>query len=120
MGNGVKRFLAVLAFLLAVSTLASNASGEERRNVCAKYATQDGWSEPYHVHATIADGSELNMRTNTFDFQMGTAYIVIFWQQHEASIISMQSPFFTGIGYEPGVDREGRQWQLSNDNGFCY
>lgn len=108
--------LAVAFLLLGISL---SAGAAEREQVCAKYAANYGWSKGYDVQATIYSGDELNARTGTFKYRGFSTYVVIFWQEGQASIIQMDHSFL-GFADSPGQDQEGRRWAISTGNTFCH
>lgn len=87
------------------------AVATERVDICAQYS---GTGRSYHVNAISETGSELNQATHTFNYDVLSRYIVIFWAQNQASVIEM-SGIFGGPTYIPstGTDQEGRSWEIS-------
>lgn len=88
--------------------------------LCVKYETRSGWSKGYHVDVNTLKGSELNRRTNSWDYKSYSTYAVIFWSNDQASIIELS--YFTGSfsAYATnGVDQSGSKWRLSKTS-LCY
>lgn len=111
------RATALLTLLLALMA-SLPAIGKERARLCAKYRTSNGWSQAYKIDGTIIKGYELNQATGTFNYQGLDTYVVIFWDQGEASIIQMESPFVTYVD-EIGYDQQGRAWQIHKGS-ICF
>lgn len=88
--------------------------------LCVQYKTRNGWSKNYRVEVRTIKGSELNRRTNTFNYNSYSSYAVIFWSNNQASIIELS--FYTG-SYGPmptsGKDQRGMSWRLSKSS-ICY
>lgn len=116
-----KLMLAGLALLFSL-----NANAYEVKKICAKYMTNYSWSQPYQVQAQIYSGQELNQATgNPYfgSYDMFSHYAVIWWDRGQASIIKLNGIYVSGgmLLNENGIDQNGRQWQLSDNNyGFCY
>jgi hypothetical protein len=107
----------VLVLTILGLVAASTAYGKERAEICAKYRTSSGWSQAYKVDATIIKGYELNQATGSYSYQGYDTYVVIFWDQDEASVIQMESPYVTYMD-GPGYDQQGRAWQIHKGS-FC-
>jgi hypothetical protein len=107
-------WLWVLLFTLMTTRLSAN----ERVDICAKYVNT---GQTYHVHAIDTTGVELNTATGTFNYNVLDHYIVIFWAQHQATIIDMEGLFF---GPTPlastGTDQENREWEITSYSGLCF
>ncbi len=110
----VRRLLGLLTLCLFLGI----AHASDRIAVCAKYETETGWSKGYQVQATVTTGSELNQATSSFDYAPFSKYVVIFWEQHEASVIELDLPYLSAIG-QSGKDQRGRRWEVST-GGLCY
>lgn len=113
---------AIFGMGLAVG-LANCANAYEVKNVCAKYQTNYSWSPSYQVQAQIYSGQELNQATGRFNqFDFISHYAVIWWQNAQPSVIKINSPYVAGMMLfnTSGNDQQGRQWQISDNNGFCY
>ena len=106
-------------FLLILTTLVilGNALAAEEIKVCAKYKTSSGWSKGYSVQARKLTGSELNQATSSFNYEAWATYVVIFWDDDQASIIKMEMPFLSAVGLQ-GVDQEGRKWEIAKTS-YC-
>ena len=98
-----------LGLLLAISPAVARAN--ERVDICAEYSNT---GKSYHVNAISTTGSELNQATNSFNYNMLSHYIVIFWGPGQASVIEMAGVFY-GPMYiaSEGTDQEGRSWEIS-------
>lgn len=96
----------------------SMAIAPERVVVCAKYRTNYGWSKGYKVEATITKGSQLNQVTSSFNYNVLSTYVMIFWDEDEASVIEMDFPILTVVG-QSGEDQQGRQWEIAKTN-ICF
>lgn len=107
----------MVTVLLAL-TIAVQAFAAERATVCAKYRAGYGWSNGYKVKATILKGRELNTATRSLTYNGLATYVVIFWDEGEASVIEMGTMYLTPMGQE-GVDQQGRTWQVAKTS-FCY
>ena len=115
------RFACFTKLLLICLPLCAQPSlAADRATVCAKYQTQNGWSDPYQVQATIEDGSELNAATSSLNYQAFSKYVVIFWAQNQASVIKLDNAFGLYAAYQEGIDQEGRHWQVAQGYGICY
>ncbi len=95
-------------------------SVSDRETVCVKYETNTGWSKGYRVNAHILKGSELNERTRTYDYSPYSTYVVVFWDEGEASILKLDFYFgsISSIG-NSAEDQYGRKWKVSKSS-FCY
>ncbi len=75
----------------------------------------------YLVETRTASGSDLNQATNTYNYQPYDKYVIRFWGPDQASIIKMDSPYFS----EPsayalsGVDQNGRKWTIQQGSPHC-
>ncbi|RQS39788.1 hypothetical protein [Burkholderia sp. Bp8990] len=107
--------LIILSFFASVLSLTANA--EERQIICAKYQTRDGWSDSYRVNATLANGYELNNATRSMNYDSISKYVVIFWGEHQASVIKLEYPFLTI--FSRGTDQQDREWEVSPAYGPC-
>jgi len=102
--------------ILAAATMVASfaACAAERVDVCAR----ESGGRPYKVSASKVTGSELNTATKTYDYDALSTYVVIFWQQNQASVIKLDFPMLNPIGVE-GVDQQGRHWNVST-NLYCF
>ena len=117
---GEKMKKLILGTLMA--TLTCQAYSYEVKNVCAKYQTNYSWSRTYSVQTQIFSGQELNQATGTYTkYNFVYYYAVIWWGPGQASIIqlSIYTPGMILINTS-GVDQTGVQWQLSDNNGYCF
>ena len=101
-----------LVLALFLSAVAQCAGSAERATVCAKYRTANGWSSGYKVEATIIKGSELNQATRSVDYKAFSTYVVIFWDDDQASVIEMGWSQLSFIGQE-GEDKRGVKWEIA-------
>lgn len=108
------RFL--LVALILVTPIIGAAS--ELVTVCAKYKTNYSWSNGYKIEATVMKGSELNQATSSFDYTSSSTYVVIFWDEDQASIIEMDLPYLGPVG-QNGEDQQGRKWEIAKTS-ICY
>ncbi|MBJ9593684.1 hypothetical protein [Burkholderia seminalis] len=114
-----RRMLLIMAFVpLVLSSVSMHVRSAERQQVCAKYETEDGWSKSYQVNAVVASGSELNDATQSINYVSFEKYVVIFWREHQASVIKLDYPWLT-IDND-GTDQEGRKWEVSPAYGVCF
>jgi hypothetical protein len=117
---GEKMKKLILGTLMA--TLTCQAYSYEVKNVCAKYQTNYSWSQTYSVQTQIFSGQELNQATGTYTkYNFAYYYAVIWWGPGQASIIQL-SIYTPGmiLFNTSGVDQTGVQWQLSDNNGYCF
>jgi hypothetical protein len=91
----MRRLISTLLFSLL---LTATAVAAEKRTVCAKYMTDHGWSNGYKVQATLITGSELNSATRSFNYNVLSSYVVIFWDVGEASILELDFPYLSAMG----------------------
>ena len=100
------RYLCVFLLLVCAAFV---ARAYEVIEVCATY-TNTG--KRYKVEANVYEGSDLNRRTKSFDYDSFGKYVVIFWSKEKASVIKLDSPF-GGIGTfgSQGQDQQGRPWE---------
>ncbi|MFO1349122.1 MAG: hypothetical protein U1F12_11150 [Pseudomonadales bacterium] len=110
----MKRF--VLLAILIIS--AFNASAGQRVEICATYMQKYGWSKIYTVEANLMLGNELNVATQTFDYQPYSKYVVIFWAQGQASIIELSMPYLNAFP-SVGEDQQGRTWKVAIMGASC-
>lgn len=119
--------LFIFTFLSLESLATENLAKEsflheisEPEKLCVKYETRNGWSKGYHVDVNTLKGSELNRKTNSWDYNSYSTYAVIFWSNDQASVIELN--YFIGsfsVHVTNGVDQRGRKWKLSK-NSICY
>lgn len=116
--------------LLAVSA-AGPGQARYVQTVKARYATEAGTSDWYTVPMIFMTGTELNTATRTLDYDGLTGrYGIIFWTQHETSVIEIDDMLFCGttatqaciaghIGDLTGTDQESRKWEICT-GALCY
>ncbi|WP_043612623.1 hypothetical protein [Chromobacterium violaceum] len=109
---------ATMLCAMSALLLAAQAMAADKVEVCAKYRQGYNWSNPYKVEATSLTGSELNLATRRVDFDYIARYVVIFWDQGQASIIKLDYPFLTYVA-QNGIDQRGVQWEVSLGS-VCY
>ena len=102
-------------FLVLLLVIGSAAVAEERMEVCAEYTAS---GKKYKVDAVEMTGSELNSATNRLSYDYTSTYIVIFWSEHEASVINV-GPYPAYMFGATGTDQEGRKWRISSSTMFC-
>ncbi|NWD33197.1 hypothetical protein HX793_25740 [Pseudomonas reactans] len=118
MNNSYTRIL-----LLALITVPLLVNAAENEKVCVKYKKEYGWSQAYEVNAKVLSGSDLMAATGNYSrYRSYATYAVIFWDKGEATILEMPA---SSMGDVPTFnstvkDMDGRDWQLSQSNGFCY
>lgn len=103
----------MLSRLIIISALLfqSCVFASERRKICVEHETEVGYSKPYAVSATMTTGDELNSETGLVSYYPGINYVVIFWGQHEATIINIKlGSVYVFPTY--GTDQQGRRWKL--------
>lgn len=108
----------LISFASAAFPLDAQADAE-RVDVCAHYAVNYGWSDGHKVQATLTSGSDLNRATSSFNYNAFSKYVVIFWDQGQASVIELDSPWLTYFDTE-GKDQQGRAWKVAKTSGLCF
>jgi len=94
-------------------------SGEDAK-VCVKYQTQYGWSKGYSVQGTIIKGSDLNRATGTYKYKYASTYVVVFWDQDEASILELQNFIGTLTSVQVNAkDQQNRYWKVAKTD-YCF
>ena len=109
----------IAAALLSLGlTLTSCAHAYEVVEVCATYL---GTGKKYKVETRVYQGSELNSKTNSFDYNSFSKYAVIFWGPGQASVIELDLSIggLSAFG-STGSDQRGYKWELSTSMMFCY
>ena len=98
----------------------SSESSYSSEPVCVKYQTDSGWSKGYQVNGTVIKGSDLNSRTGTYDYSPYSTYVVVFWDEGQASILELaySSNSISAYG-QTATDQRGRLWQVSK-TAYCY
>ncbi|TYP94002.1 hypothetical protein LX73_1722 [Fodinibius salinus] len=121
----VKALLSVV-FILAFINIShayetlSVISDPYEETLCVKYETETGWSQGYTVDVTVIEGSTLNEKTGTYDYNGYSTYAVIFWDNDQATIVELN--YFTGSFSSTGTtgeDQRGREWKLAKTS-LCY
>jgi hypothetical protein len=110
---------AVFSGLALVLSLSFPAFATDYRvvNVCAEY-TNTG--KKYEVEAQVVSGAELNRRTQSYDYETYTTYVVIFWAENQVSIIGLDFGGGPSLLGSDGVDQQGYPWNVSTGTTFCY
>lgn len=112
-----KLSLLVFSFLLSKAAYA-----ETQESVCLKYKKEYGWSPSYSVEAKIMSGADLSSVTGKYmRFRAFSTYAVVFWDNDQATILELPT---SSLGSVPSFstsvkDQEGREWKISQSNGFC-
>lgn len=106
---------AFAAAAVALALAAGPTWATEQMEVCAK----EGAGKSYKVQATLATGQELNTATRTLNYTAWSKYVVIFWQQNQASVIELDFPFLNALGTD-GHDQQGRRWTVSDNVILCF
>jgi len=92
-------------------------SGPERKEICAKYETANGWSDGYKVSALIIEGDDLNRETESIDYDPLSTYAVIFWGGDQASVLKLDSIIGDISSIETrATDQRGRKWKVSTSD----
>ena len=91
-----------------------------RQNVCVKYKKRHGWSKGYKVQGTIIKGSELNRKTGSYKYNSYSTYVVVFWDNDEASVLELDYYYgsISGVGVS-AKDQRKRPWEVSSSS-ICY
>ena len=108
----------LILFNLSFIPAAVNAS--ERLKVCAEYKNS---GKKYFVDATYLTGKELNQATKSRKYTYYSNYVVIFWDQGQASIIELDSlSSLAGISYfgSDGHDQQGYPWEVTKVSHSIY
>lgn len=109
--------LASLLSAFVVGNLPVASSAYEVLEVCATYV---GTGKSYEITVNIFEGSELNERTSSFDYNSFDKYAVIFWEDDWVSVIELESSLCNiGFGCD-GVDRQGYKWEIKTGYFSCY
>jgi hypothetical protein len=91
-----------------------------RQNVCVKYKKRHGWSKGYKVQGTIIKGSELSRKTGSYKYNSYSTYVVVFWDNDEASVLELDYYYgsISGVGVS-AKDQRNRPWEVSSSS-ICY
>lgn len=93
----------------------SAANAYEVMPVCATYVNS---GKTYAVQALVASGNELNSAWNTNVLRGTKNYVVIYWDNDEATVIEL-SYGTPGLGAAPGEDQKGYPWAVRRGT-FCF
>ena len=65
--------------------------------------------------------SELNQKTNSFDYTSYSTYVVIFWANDKATIIELDH-YFGSLGFmgSNGKDKGGYPWNIKEGHTYCF
>jgi len=112
-------FRSLLFALILITTVVSQSFAYEVVQVCARYLNSN---KAYTVEAQVYDGGDLNRRTNSFNYDYFSTYVVIFWAQGQATVIDMGSLIGGTIGPfgARGTDQQGRPWEVREGHLFCF
>ena len=105
-------------FTLFILFFSSNLIAIEKDVVCIKYQTQSGWSQAYEVEGTILKGFDLNRLTMSNAYKPLVTYVVVFWENNQATIIESDSLMIT-LMESNGVDQNGVTWKVKK-GGISY
>ena len=105
------RFLASALLALSADSFAA-----EQMKICATPANGNA----YTVDATVLSGMELNQKTSSFKYTTYAKYAVIFWKDHEATLIELELPGIISVYDVHGTDQQGRAWTVKMNTGVCY
>lgn len=103
--------------------IAGTAFASHKERACLKYRVNYGWSQGYKVTATVISGADLNTAVGSYTrFKAYGTYAVVFWDEGQASIFELPA---YDIDQLPIIatrveDQEGREWEISQDNGVCF
>jgi len=87
-------------------------------DVCATYSNS---GKKYKVEGQILKGAELNQRTDSYDYNSYSTYVVIFWTNAQATIIELDY-YFESLGFmgSDGKDQGGKPWKVEEGHLYCY
>ena len=107
--------LIVIIFLIFLSF---KAFAYEVLDVCATYSNS---GKKYKVEGQILKGTELNQRTNSYDYNSYSTYVVIFWANDQATIIELDY-YFGSLGPigSDGKDQQGKPWKVEKGHLYCW
>jgi len=119
-GNSlVTRARKAIAISLITALFGSpSAFAYEVLDVCATYLNT---GKSYKVQGQKYKGTELNQRTNSYNYNYYSTYFVIFWSQDQASVIELDSIYgsISHLGTW-GTDQRGYEWKLSKGHAYCW
>lgn len=99
-----------------ISMMPAKTFAYEVIEACATYI---GTGKSYEVTVNLFEGSDLNQRTSSFDYNAFDKYAVIFWNNDQASVIELESSFCnTDFGCD-GVDQQGYRWAIKSGYFSC-
>lgn len=94
------------------------AKAYEVIDVCATY---ENTGKRYKVEANVYDGSELNRRTNSYNYNTYSKYVVIFWNGDQATVIELDFSYGGVSAYgSSGKDQQGYPWTVSSSTAYCF
>lgn len=108
--------------VLLTTVITTSAIAADREAVCVKYEMEHGWSKGYAVEGVVISGVDLNAKVGSISrFKSYSTYVVIFWDQGQATILEL-SAFSMGVPiFESQVrDQDGRLWKVKQGHGFCF
>jgi hypothetical protein len=118
----------LMGLAIASCLIPSAAQAKYVQTSKVRYETSEGLSKWYSVDVTFLTGSELNSATLSFKHSMFGEYAVVFWGDHKASVIKLDSLMICGTEFEQsclpfsgrmkGPDQEGRSWEICTGS-FC-
>lgn len=113
----MKSLIAGLTLSLGLM-VTSFAYAYEVIEVCATYLNS---GKKYKVETSVYQGSELNKRTKSYDYNTYSKYAVIFWGPGQATVIELDFSYggISAFG-STGEDQQGRRWELTTSTMFCY
>lgn len=106
----------LIAFFIILFSI--NLHAVEKDIVCIKYQTQNGWSQAYEVEGTILKGFDLNRLTMSNSYTPLSTYVVVFWDNNQATIIESDASMITLLE-SSGKDQKGVMWKVKK-GGICY
>ena len=107
----------IISILVIILLNPLNVQAYEVLDVCATY---DNTNKSYKVTGNVYKGSELNDRTNSYNYDSFSKYVVIFWSNDQASVIEMDSSLGDLTFEQSGKDQDGRPWTIKKGHSFCY
>lgn len=118
----MKNILKTLTLSIAGLIISTTVHAYETKNICAKYQTQQGWSQAYEVQAQIYSEQEYleAIGQSSLFANLFTSYVVIWWDYGQASIIKLDGMYSGSLLFSPtGVDQGGRQWRVADYSPSC-
>lgn len=112
----MQKFFNTLVSISLLLIIPNKVLAYEVVEACATYV---GTGESYEVTVNIFEGSELNQRTSSFDYNSFDKYAVIFWGDDQASVIELESSICnTDFGCD-GVDQRDYKWEIKTGYFSC-